>query len=78
VSKARDEKIKLRANALNAAASSSFTVGAIGPLVAVFINLGDVATKVSMTVLIVNAAIWLSAAVGLHLLGSKVLDRLDQ
>jgi len=44
-------------NALNAAAGSSFTVGVIGPLVALFINFGDVATKVSMAVLIVNAAI---------------------
>jgi hypothetical protein len=78
VSKAREEEIKLRANALNAAASSSFTVGVVGPLVAVFINLGDAATKVSTPVLVVNAVVWFCAAVGLHLLGSKVLDRLDQ
>lgn len=47
MSKRRDEKIKLLANALNGAAGSSFTVGVVGPLVAVFINLGDAASKVS-------------------------------
>jgi multisubunit Na+/H+ antiporter MnhG subunit len=78
VSKRREEKLKLAANALNAAASSSFTVGVVGPLVAVFINLGDVATKVSSTALIVNAIIWLTAAAVLHWAAQKVLDRLDE
>jgi hypothetical protein len=40
VPKRRAEKLKLTANALNGAAVSSFTVGVVGPLVAVFINLG--------------------------------------
>jgi multisubunit Na+/H+ antiporter MnhG subunit len=78
VSKRRDEKTKLSANALNAAAGSSFTVGVVGPLVAVFINLGEAATKVSSTALIINAAIWLSAAAVLHWVARKVLDRLDE
>jgi len=78
VSKRRDEKLKLTANVLNAAAGSSFTVGVVGPLVAVFINLGDAATKVSPTALILNAMIWLTAAVVLHWVAQKVLDRLDE
>lgn len=78
MSKRRDEKIKLRANALNGAAGSSFTVGVVGPLVAVFINLGDAATKVSTTALILNAAIWLLTAAVLHWVAQKVLDGLDE
>jgi multisubunit Na+/H+ antiporter MnhG subunit len=78
VSKRQDEKIKLRANVLNAAAGSSFTVGVVGPLVAVFINLGEAATKVSFTALAINAAIWLTAAIVLHWIASKVLDGLDE
>jgi uncharacterized membrane protein YfcA len=78
VPKRRDEKLKLTANALNGAAVSSFTVGVVGPLVAVFINLGDAGTKVSPTALIVNAAIWLVASIVLHWAAQKVLDRLDE
>lgn len=78
MSKRRDEKLKLAANALNAAAGSSFTVGVVGPLVAVFINPGDAATKVSYGTVVVNAAIWLTAAAVVHRGAQKVLDRLDQ
>jgi uncharacterized membrane protein YfcA len=78
VPKRRAEKLKLTANALNGAAVSSFTVGVVGPLVAVFINLGDAGTKVSPTALIVNAAIWLAASIVLHWVAQKVLDRLDE
>jgi hypothetical protein len=78
VSTRRDEELKLTANALNGAAISSFTVGVVGPLVAVFINLGDAGTKVSPTALIVNAAIWLAASIVLNCVAQKVLDRLNE
>jgi len=77
VSKSRDEKIKLLANALNGAAGSCFTVGVIPPTVAVLINLGDAQSRVTLAVLVANAFGWLIAAVVLHISGRKQLDRLD-
>ncbi len=78
MSKARDEKIKLLANALNTAAGSCFTVGVIAPTVAVLINLGDAQSKVTIGILVANAVGWLFAAVMLHLWARKHLERLDE
>ena len=78
MSKSRDEKIKLLAGALNAAAGSCFTVGVIAPTVAVLINLGDAQSKVTLAVLVANALAWLIAAVMLHISARKQLDRLDE
>ncbi len=77
MSKARDEKIKLLANALNTAAGSCFTVGFVAPTVAVMIDLGDAAKKVTITALAINSLGWLSTAVVLHMLGRKQLNQLD-
>jgi hypothetical protein len=78
VSKARDEKIKLLANALNTAAGSCFTVGVIAPTVAVLINLGDARSKVTLGILALNAVGWLCAAAMIHIFARKQLDKLDQ
>ena len=77
-SKSREEKIKLLANALNAAAGSCFTVGVIAPTVAVLINLGDAQSKVTFPILALNAVGWLFAAAMLHVLARRQLDKLDQ
>jgi hypothetical protein len=66
VSKRLDEQIKLTANLLNSAASSCFTIGVVGPIVAGSINLGDAAAKVSLTALAINAAFWSAAGFVLH------------
>jgi Na+/pantothenate symporter len=78
VSKAREEKIKLTANLLNTAAGSSFTVGVVAPAVAVYLNLGDAAAKVTLRDLILNVVFWLFAASMLHLGARAILDRLDR
>lgn len=78
MSKARDEKIKLTANLLNTAAGSSFTVGVIAPTVAVYLNLGDAASRVTLRDLILNVVFWLFAACMLHLGARVILDRLDR
>jgi hypothetical protein len=51
LSKARDEKIKLLANALNTAAGSCFTVGFVGPTVAVLIDLGGAQARITVWML---------------------------
>jgi hypothetical protein len=77
LSKARDEKIKLLANALNTAAGSCFTVGFVGPTVAVLIDLGGAQARITVWMLATNSLGWLFAAVVLHILGRKQLDQLD-
>ena len=78
MSKSREEKIKLLANALNTAAGSCFTVGVVAPTVAVLINLGDAQSKVTFWILALNALGWLLAAVMIHTLARRQLDKLDQ
>ena len=77
MSKRLDEKTKLLANALNTAATSCFTIGVVGPIVAVSINLGDAAAKVSILTLALNSVFWLFAVM-LHLGARKVLDGLSE
>ena len=77
MSKSRDEKIKLTANLLNAAAGSSFTVGVVAPIVAVFLNIGDAAVKVPIGALALNVVFWTSAAAILHFVARKLLEGLD-
>jgi multisubunit Na+/H+ antiporter MnhG subunit len=78
VSKSRDEKIKLTANLLNAAAGSSFTVGVVAPTVAVYLNLGDAAARVSLGDLAASTLFWLTAAAVLHYVARRILDGLDR
>jgi hypothetical protein len=78
VSKSRDEKIKLTANLLNAAAGPSFTVGVVAPTVAVYLNLGDAATKVALGDLAASTVFWLAAAAVLHYVARRALNGLDR
>ena len=77
-SKSREEKIKLLANALNSAAGSCFTVGVVGPIVAMLINLGDAQTKVTLGALALNAIGWLCACAVLHVWARRQLEDLDK
>jgi hypothetical protein len=77
MSKKRDEKIKLLANAFNTGSTSSVTVGVIGPIVAVAINIGDAGTKVPLLTLVTNVVFWLALAIVLHFGARTVLDGLD-
>lgn len=69
--KSRDEKLKLTAGLMNTAAGSCFTVGIVGPLVAVVLNLGDAQAKAPLLALILNAVFWIFAGVMLHLWARK-------
>lgn len=69
-----NERMKLRANALNTAATSSFTVGVLAPIAAAFYNVGT--TLVPLPTIIVGASVWLFCAFGLHLAARRVLGGL--
>ncbi|MCA3594752.1 MAG: hypothetical protein IOC59_04595 [Methylobacterium sp.] len=75
--KARDEKIKLTASFLNSIAGACVTVGILGPLIAVFLNLGDAQTKVPPWALIANCLFWSASAYAMHYAARKMLDDLD-
>jgi Na+/pantothenate symporter len=70
-----DERVRLLATALNNAAVSAFTVGIAAPLAAVFYNFGG--TRVAALWMAMEGAIWLLAAVALHLAARHVLGGLD-
>jgi hypothetical protein len=70
-----NERIKLRANALDRASTACLAVGVLGPTVAQFspsIHLGPAEVR-----LLVGAALWISAAGVLHYLAHRVLGRLQ-
>jgi hypothetical protein len=77
MSKARDEKIKLTAGYLNTMAGAIFTIGLLGPLVAVILNLGDAQAKVPGIVLATGCLFSMSASYGMHIAARLFLDRLD-
>ena len=68
----RQERTKLTANALNTAATSSFTIGVLAPTAAAFYNVGA-ADRVPVFVLAIGAGVWLCCAVALHLAARYVL-----
>lgn len=70
-----NERIKLTATALNAAAGSSFTVGVLAPMAAAFYSLGST-TGVGLETVILGAVIWILTAVALHLAARHVLGGL--
>jgi formate-dependent nitrite reductase membrane component NrfD len=62
----RNERVTLTAAAIKAAATSPFTVGVLGLIAAVFYDIGTSA-KLPLVTIVIGAAIWLAAAVMLHL-----------
>lgn len=65
MSEIQNEQTKLTANALNTAATSSFTVGVLAPIAAAFYNIGG-GTHVPLGVLVIGAFGWFGAAAALH------------
>lgn len=70
----RNEQTKLLANALNTAATSSFTVGVLAPIAAAIYT--STGAAIPLRVILFAAAIWFSVAVTLHLLARRVLRSL--
>jgi hypothetical protein len=58
-----NERTKLLANAMNTAATSSFTVGVLAPMAAAFYNVGS--TSVTLKTLILGTSVWFFAAIAL-------------
>jgi hypothetical protein len=59
-----NERTKLTANALNTAATSSFTIGVLAPLAAAFYNIG--AAPVPVRSIVAGIILWLFAALCFH------------
>jgi hypothetical protein len=78
MSKARDEQIKLSANLLNAISVSCFTLGVVGPMIAVVLNLGDAQEKVPLKALILSTMSWSLGGAVLHSLARRILKGLDR
>jgi hypothetical protein len=77
LSKIADERAKLTANVLNASAAGVFVTGVIAPLVAAFYGIAG-PSDASLRSIVVATLIWVSVAVGLHLLALAVLGRLSE
>ncbi|MCA0400507.1 MAG: hypothetical protein LCH38_06795 [Proteobacteria bacterium] len=77
MSKARDEKIKLTANYLNTMAGALVTIGVVGPLIAVVLNLGDAQAKVSTLVLAASCLFSAGGSYAIHRIARNSLDKLD-
>lgn len=77
MSKVKDERTKLTANVLNAAASGAFVAGVIAPLVAVFYGVAGPA-QAGTGRLIIATVIWFLVAVALHIVGRALLGRLNE
>ncbi len=78
MSKARDEQIKLSANLLNAISVGCFTLGVVGPVIAIVLNLGDAQDKVPLKALLLNTIFWSLVGAMLHSLARGILKGLDQ
>jgi len=74
VSLIHNERLKLRANALDRASTACLAIGFLSPMVAFMYGMGAAGT--SRLILAVGSAIWLSAAVALHLLSWRSLGGL--
>lgn len=72
-----NERTKLLAAALNAAAGSSFTVGVLAPIAAAFYNVSG-SSGIPLPTIVVGVAIWFFAAAALHLAARRVLGGLKE
>lgn len=71
-----NEQTKLRATALNTAATSCFTVGIATPIAGYLYNVGGLQASLSFWVLLLGAVGWLVLAVCLHIVARKILRML--
>jgi hypothetical protein len=71
-----NEQTKLLASALNTATTSSFAIGVLAPVAAVFYNVGG--SPVSLSSLVIGVVVWFSAAVGLHMAARFILRNLRE
>jgi membrane protein implicated in regulation of membrane protease activity len=78
MSRRDDEKTKLLAGLLNTSAGACVTTGIITPIVAVFFNFGNSAGDVTFWKLPVSGVGFAVAAIVLHAVARRVLNRLEE
>jgi hypothetical protein len=71
-----NERTKLLATALNAAATSCFAVGIATPLAGFVYNVSGFRTQIDRWELAIGLACWLIAATSLHLIARRILGGL--
>lgn len=71
-----NERVKLVASAFNTVATFTLSGGVIAPAIAAYWNIGPQPANLSVGSILAGSLVWLSAASGLHLLGSFVLGSL--
>ena len=72
-----NERTKLLANALNTAGTSSFAIGVLAPMAASFYNVGG-GPPVKLGLLLAGTAVWIVAAIGLHMGAREILKGLRE
>ena len=72
-----NERTKLLANALDRASTASLAVGVFGPIAVTLYNAGGPFADDRAIILAVGSALWLTAAVALHLVARAVLGRME-
>jgi hypothetical protein len=72
-----NERTKLLASALNAAAGSSFAVGVLAPIAASFYNVSGT-SGVALWTIIIGVVIWFFTAAALHLAARRILGGLKE
>jgi hypothetical protein len=72
-----NERTKLLATALNAAAGTSFTVGVLAPIAAAFYNV-SATSGVALPTIMIGVIVWFFAAGALHLAARYVLRGLKE
>jgi multisubunit Na+/H+ antiporter MnhG subunit len=71
-----NEEIKFLANALDRVSTACFTVGIATPLAGYLYNVAGFRASIALPGLILGLLAWITVAVGLHLLGKRVLKGL--
>jgi hypothetical protein len=70
-----NERVKLRANALNSAACSCFSMGVLAPMAAAFYS--TMADHIPIHIVIIGVAFWFGMAYTLHIRAQTVLEDLQ-
>jgi hypothetical protein len=71
-----NERIKLRANALNTMATSRFAIGVLAPIATSFYNLTS--DHVPVHTVVIGIVLWFGAAWWLHQQATRVLEGLRE
>ena len=73
-----NERLKLAANALNALATATITVGILAPIAAVLYGLGSVNPSRPFGILLLSGLIWVLIGGTLHYVAQWLLGKLKQ